>query len=79
MGAQKWSMIAESPFPWEREAVDFLRENLPDWDSWHVWSNFEFVDDEGKVNEIDALVLSPRGLFLVEIKSRPGELSGRRP
>ena len=76
LGASRWHVIAESTFAWEREALDWLRENLPDRDSWHVWTNFEFIDDEGKVNEVDALVLSPSGLFLVEIKSRPGALTG---
>src|SRR3981189_1708315 len=39
-------------------------------------TNFEFIDDEGRVNEVDALVLTPAGLILVEIKSRPGTLQG---
>lgn len=76
MGAQRWLTINESPFPWEREALEFLRERLPDQDPWYAWSNVEFFDDEGKVNEVDALILSPHGLFLVEIKSRPGQLDG---
>ncbi|MHB1122564.1 MAG: BREX system serine/threonine kinase PglW [Ramlibacter sp.] len=69
-------MVAESNFAWEREALEWLREQLPDRDPWHVWTTFEFIDDEGRVNEVDALVLSPAGLFLVEIKSRPGTLDG---
>lgn len=76
LSASRWHVIAESNFAWEREALEWLRANLPDRDSWHVWTNFEFIDDEGKVNEVDALVLSPAGLFLVEIKSRPGALRG---
>lgn len=76
LSASRWHVIAESNFAWEREALEWLRANLPDRDSWHVWTNFEFIDDEGKVNEVDALVLSPVGLFLVEIKSRPGVLRG---
>lgn len=76
VSASRWNVIAESNFAWEREALDWLRTNLPDRDSWHVWTNFEFIDDEGKVSEVDALVLSPAGLFLVEIKSRPGVLRG---
>ncbi len=72
----RWHVISESNFAWEREALDWLRNNLPDRDPWHVWTNFEFIDDEGKVSEVDALVLSPAGLFLVEIKSRPGSLRG---
>ncbi len=76
LSASRWHVIAESGFAWEREALEWLRANLPDRDSWHVWTNFEFIDDDGKVNEVDALVLSPAGLFLVEIKSRPGVLRG---
>jgi len=76
LGPNRWHVIAESSFPWEREALEWLRAQLPDRDPWHVWTNFEFIDDDGKVNEIDALVLSPAGLFLVEIKSRPGIVTG---
>lgn len=76
LSAARWHVIAESNFAWEREALEWLRSHLPDRDSWHVWTNFEFIDDQGKVNEVDALVLSPAGLFLVEIKSRPGVLKG---
>lgn len=76
LNASRWHVIAESNFSWEREALEWLRANLPDRESWHVWTNFEFIDDEGKVSEVDALVLAPAGLFLVEIKSRPGVLTG---
>ncbi len=76
MKTPRWTTVAESEFPWEREALDWLREQLPDSDPWHAWSNFEFIDDDGKVNEVDLLVLAPGGLFLVEIKSRPGVLTG---
>ncbi|MEQ1894203.1 MAG: protein kinase, partial [Planctomycetota bacterium] len=31
---------------------------------------------EGSVNEVDALVVGPSGVFLVEIKSHPGEVTG---
>lgn len=76
LSGARWHVIAESNFAWEREALEWLRSQLPDRDPWHVWTNFEFIDDEGKVSEVDALVLSPAGLFLVEIKSRPGVLTG---
>jgi serine/threonine protein kinase len=76
LGAARWHVIAESNYTWEREALEWLRTHIPDRDPWHAWTNFEFIDDTGKVNEVDALVLSPAGLFLVEIKSRPGLLMG---
>src|SRR2546430_8047390 len=36
-----------------------------------MWSNFEFISNDGHINEVDALVLTSKGLFLIEIKSRP--------
>lgn len=76
LSANRWHVIAPSSFPWEREALEWLRAQLPDRDPWHVWTNFEFIDDEGKVNEVDALALTPAGLFVIEVKSRPGTVSG---
>jgi serine/threonine protein kinase len=76
MTPPRWQAIAESAFPWERDALEWLRALLPDRDPWHAWTNFEFIDDQGKVNEVDALILGPTGLYLVEIKSRPGRVDG---
>ena len=76
MKPPRWTAVTEPAFPWEREALDFLRSHLPDHEPWRTWSNFEFIDDEGRVNEVDVLVLTPAGLVLVEIKSRPGTIVG---
>ena len=76
MSLSRWQAVAQSQFAWEREALDWLRKQLPDREPWHAWTNFEFIDEEGKVNEVDALILTPAGLFLVEIKSRPGVVAG---
>ena len=72
----RWHAITESSFPWEQDALDFVREQLPDQEPYHAWANFEFIADQGSVNEVDLLVLAPGGFFLVEIKSRPGVLEG---
>ena len=72
----RWTAVGPSQYEWEREALDFLRAHLPDNDPWRAWSNFEFIDDEGRVNEVDALVLTPFGLVLIEVKSRPGTVKG---
>jgi hypothetical protein len=76
MRPDRWTTVTDSSFTWEREALEFLREHLPDHEPWRAWSNFEFIDDQGRVNEVDLLVLGPRGLILVEIKSRPGNVEG---
>jgi hypothetical protein len=50
---------------------DGLREfafYLPDADPFYVWANVEFVGTDGSINEIDAMVLTPSGLWIVELK-----------
>lgn len=68
--------MAESSFPWEREALEFVRDQFPDHEPYRAWSNFEFIADDGSINEVDLLVLTKMGIFLVEIKSRPGTITG---
>ena len=72
----RWTAVSQSAFDWEREALDFVRQHLPGHEPWRAWSNFEFIDDEGRVNEVDVLVLTPVGLVLVEVKSQPGSVRG---
>src|ERR1700720_538767 len=43
MRPPRWSAISESGFEWEREALDFLREHLPDHEPYRAWSNLEFI------------------------------------
>src|SRR5262245_47298305 len=76
LSSNRWHPITESSYPWEQDALDFVREHLPDQEPYHAWSNFEFIADQGSVNEVDLLVLARGGFFLVEIKSRPGVLEG---
>ena len=54
------------------------RKASPDSDPTLLYSNFEFIADDGSVNEVDALVITRAGLYLVEIKSRGGILTGNR-
>ena len=74
--AHHWIAVTEPAFPWEREALSYIRERLPEQEPFHAWSNFEFVADDGSINEVDLLVVSLYKLYLVEIKSRPGRVSG---
>ena len=71
-----WHQITPSGYAWEREALDRVRAGLPDTETFRAWANFEFIADNGAVYEVDLAVLTPAGLFLVEIKSRPGTLRG---
>lgn len=68
-----------TPFPWERQALDIIykHESLSDTDPQQAWELYELYDpSSGRLYEIDLLFLSRQGLFLVEIKSHPGRLTG---
>ena len=74
--SQHWIAVAESAFPWEMAALRYLRERLPEQEPFRAWANFEFVADDGSINEVDLLVVSLYKIYLVEIKSRPGRVWG---
>ncbi|MCI0661784.1 MAG: NERD domain-containing protein, partial [Acidobacteria bacterium] len=76
LSSDRWKVISPSEYQWERDALDYIRENLPDSELYRAWTNFEFISDDGSINEVDLLIFAPCGFFLVEIKSRPGSLSG---
>jgi serine/threonine protein kinase len=68
-----------TPFPWERQALDLVyrHASLSDTDPHQAWELHELYDpSSGRLYEIDLLFLSRQGLFLVEIKSHPGVLTG---
>ncbi len=60
----------------ERDALAFARDQFPRFEPYRAWANFEFIADDGSVNEVDLLAFTPVGFFLIEIKSRPGRLFG---
>jgi serine/threonine protein kinase len=73
---QNWKQITTSDFAWEREALTFAKGILPDHEPYRAWANFEFIAQDGSINEVDLLVLTPKGFYLVEIKSHPGVMRG---
>jgi len=74
--AKNWIAVSPSRFPWEQEALDFIHEKFPAGSDYLAWSNFEFIASDGSINESDLLIATLWGVFLVEIKSNPGRLSG---
>jgi serine/threonine protein kinase len=70
-----WIQVTPSEFPWEQTALQFVKERLPDHEPYRAWANFEFLEG-GAIGEVDLFVVSPKGLFLVEIKSWPGRIRG---
>src|SRR3954464_3155545 len=72
----RWSTITPSQYPWERAALDLVRTALPDYEPYRAWANFEFQAPDGAIYEVDLLVLTKQGFWLVEIKSRQGRVEG---
>ena len=58
----------------ERDALRFLAEGLPP--SARVFTNPWLMERSGATYELDAIVLMPHGLFVVEIKGWRGHLEG---
>lgn len=76
MDPPRWKIITPSQYEWERRALDFIRAGLPNHDPYRAWANFEFQSHDGAIYEVDLLVLTKQGFWLVEIKSWPGKVSG---
>ena len=74
----RWHAVHPSPFPHEQEALELLRKGLPDTSPFRAWSNFEFIAEDGSINEVDALVASTDCVYLVEIKHWAGAITGNQ-
>jgi serine/threonine protein kinase len=62
----------KSDFPWEEDALRHVREQMPEAEPYRAWQTFTFTASTGHVREVDLLIATPGGLFLIEIKSHPG-------
>jgi serine/threonine protein kinase len=71
----RWRQVTPSQHAWEAKALETLRALLPDTEPYNAWTNFEFTDG-GRIHEADALIVTPKGVFLVEIKSWSGKVAG---
>jgi serine/threonine protein kinase len=76
MEPPRWQIITPSQYDHERDALDFVRAGLPDHDPYRAWTNFEFQTDDGAIYEVDLLVLTKQGFWLVECKAWHGRISG---
>jgi hypothetical protein len=69
MSTNRWQEITPSQFQWEREALEYLRKRLPDHDPYRAWTNFEYIANDGSINEVDALIFTPAGCFVWKSKA----------
>ena len=76
MESPRWNIITPSQYEWERRGLDFIRTGLPDHDPYRAWANFEFQTNDGAIYEVDLLVLTKQGFWLVECKAWGGRIYG---
>lgn len=65
-----------SDFAFERDAISFVTQKLVDIDPYHAWPLHDLFTDNGRIYEIDLMILGKHALYLVEIKSHPGRVEG---
>lgn len=67
-----WIVMGPAASPAEQAALNKLRDLLPDDGVTTAWVNVTFVDNQGGFNEVDVLLLTKNGLFVVELKGWHG-------
>ncbi|RKH71348.1 hypothetical protein D7X96_08755 [Corallococcus interemptor] len=72
--AAKFIQIGEPAHDAERQALRFLVDGLTE--SFTVYGNAWLVERSGVVYELDAVVVAPHAVFVVEIKSYRGRIEG---
>ncbi|MEV4372947.1 BREX system serine/threonine kinase PglW [Nonomuraea sp. NPDC049637] len=72
-GSHRWQG-PRSTFPWEEEALKHIRDRMPDAEPYRAWQTFTFTAQSGHPREVDLLIVTQGGLYLVEIKSHPGKV-----
>ncbi|MGH1549194.1 nuclease-related domain-containing protein [Leifsonia poae] len=71
-----WRVMGDPAQAQEAEALDRVRELLPDDGIARAWANVTFTDNDGRLNEVDVLALTRAGLTLIELKGWHGEITG---
>lgn len=71
-----WFELGDAATPAERAALDKFKALLPTDAVTFAWSNLTFIDATGRTNEVDVLLLTQQGLFVVELKGWHGTLTG---
>ncbi len=72
--AAKFIQIGEPAHDAERQAIRFLVENLPS--TFTVYGNAWLVERTGVIYELDAVVVAPFAIFVVEMKAYRGRIDG---
>ncbi|NMR20265.1 BREX system serine/threonine kinase PglW [Cellulomonas fimi] len=74
--SHQWKKLGEPASTDEALALDAIRALLPDDAVTHAWTNLTFVDLDGRTAEVDLLLMSKVGFFVVELKGWHGRVAG---
>jgi hypothetical protein len=50
IATRNWITVAESKYPRETDAFNFVRQTFPTHEPYRAWTNFEFIADDGSIN-----------------------------
>src|SRR4051794_39859612 len=73
-----WVVLGEPATPAEAAALDTFRELLPEDGLTRAWVNLTFIDRNGRLAEVDVVLLTKRGFFVVELKGWHGRIEGNQ-
>lgn len=74
--SERWVSLGEPASAAESAALRAFQQLLPDDGVTRAWANLTFLDTNGRSAEVDVLLLSPVGFFVMELKGWHGTISG---
>lgn len=74
--SKQWHPLGDAATPAEAEALLAIKALLPDDPVTHAWPNVSFLDLQGRTAEIDLVLLTRVGFFVVELKGWHGVIEG---
>ncbi|MFJ6114571.1 NERD domain-containing protein [Agrococcus sediminis] len=75
-GSPLWRVMGDPAQAQEAEALEKVRSLVPDDGVARAWANVTFTDLDGRLNEVDVLLLTKSGIWVVELKGWHGEIVG---
>lgn len=72
----QWESLGQPASPAEDEALERLRAVVCKSPIAYGWTNVTFVDLHGRTAELDAVIVTPVGVFVVELKGWHGRIGG---
>jgi len=74
--SRHWIVMGQPATQAEEAALDKFRELLPEDGITTAWVNLTFIDNNGRSAEVDVLLMTRAGLFVVELKGWHGTIRG---